>query len=552
MKYLIIIPFKYGRYLKARFKGKSMFDYSIERIEQIFDNEKIILSASKDRKTEEFLQNVSFKNNKTKIVFDDPDNLTNRLYNSVKDEEVEFIVRININQLLLNEVIIRRMIDFFIENYNTCEYLYQNDLPDTFGCDIIKKNTLEKIRYKFLAYSKENIIKLRGIKIKRFGIENVEELSEWKSDLLINNYYDYYINKYIVENKNYKDNSNDLKYISKLLTKAKNNFNLGIGLSKAEKEIIRRKYAFPNIITFEPISTCILDCEFCMLKELETWKYRRKTVMDFKDFKKLVDDTAFFLKQLNFSGGEPLLNKDVFKMFAYARKRGIFTYLFSNSQLLSRDNGIQKIIDNPPDQICIAFDALEKDVYETTRRKGDFDKLKENIVKLIDMKKKSGNKYPIIELQMVLTKKTLKMEKDYWKITKELGADIAQIKPLGVWPEGSASYDKKMIEEYIVTKKEHKNSRHDLDKDGNIIFYRKPGNCACVNISYIGSGGEVLPCWYIWGKDADVMGNINDNSFIDIWDSERYREYRDVMLNGWANKNCHRCIGVMKSEIRKL
>jgi len=318
-----------------------------------------------------------------------------------------------------------------------------------------------------------------------------------------------------------------------------------------KRKKIQEEYGYPRIIAFEPISKCILNCEFCILRELETWKHRRKTSMSFEEFKKIIDDIYFFTTDIQFSGGEPLINKDIFKMFAYARERNIYTLLATNGQLLSHRNNLENIIKYPPDRVLLSYEALDKSTYETIRVKGNYEVLLRNIKNLIKSKKESGNIYPLIILQMVLTKKNMHMEEGFWKVVKKLGADYGSIKALGIWPEGDTKYDKKMVEEYIIPHSEHPISRHEIDNDGNIVFFRKPGECPAVKHACIGSGGEVIPCWYIIAK-TEIMGNATDNKFPDIWNSEKYERYRDKMINDWANPLCHRCIGVgaTSSKIR--
>lgn len=219
-------------------------------------------------------------------------------------------------------------------------------------------------------------------------------------------------------------------------------------LKSLKKGFIQLKYGLPHVIAIEPISHCILNCEFCMLQELKWWKYRRKPRMTFDEFKKIVNDVSWFTTEIQFCGGEPILNQDIFRMFQYCRDKDIYTLLTTNGILLGRRDNIEKIINEPPDKILLAYDSPEKEQYETTRRKisskrGDLEMLQENIKKLISAKKKSGQYYPIIILQMVLTKKNMDKIDFFWKSVKEFGADYGAIKALGVWPEGSLEYDKK-------------------------------------------------------------------------------------------------------------
>jgi len=315
---------------------------------------------------------------------------------------------------------------------------------------------------------------------------------------------------------------------------------------------VQEKFGYPRVIGFEPISRCILNCEFCMLKDLETWKYRRKTRMEFEEFKKIIDDIAFFTTDIQFSGGEPLLNKDIFRMFRYAREKNIYTVLATNAQLLGYRNNLEDIMENPPDKMLIAYESVDKETYEAIRRKGKHDVLVNNIQALIEEKKRRKQKYPIIILQMVLTKKNMHQVELFWKSVKALGADYGSVKALGVWPEGSPEYERKMAEEYLVPHSENPISRHEVDENGNVVWFREVGQCPAVRHCFIGSGGEVYPCWYIVIK-MPTFGNAVDDNFVDIWNSEAYREYRDKMLNDWAHPLCHKCIGVgATGDRRKL
>lgn len=309
------------------------------------------------------------------------------------------------------------------------------------------------------------------------------------------------------------------------------------------KKRVQLKFGYPETIAFEPVSRCILDCEFCILRDLKTWEYRRKTIMTFEEFKKIIDDIAFLTTNIEFSGGEPLLNKDIFRMFRHARERNICTLLATNAQLLGYRNNLKDLMGSPPDKMLIAYESIDKETYEAIRRRGKHDVLVSNIRALIEEKRKRKQKYPIIILQMVLTKKNMHQEGLFWESVKALGADYGSVKPLGVWPEGSPEYDRKMVEEYVVPHSEHSISRHEIDENDNVICFRKPGQCPAVQHCYIGSGGEVYPCWYIVTQ-MPSFGNAVDDNFVEIWNGQAYREYREKMLNDWAHPLCHKCIGI--------
>lgn len=329
--------------------------------------------------------------------------------------------------------------------------------------------------------------------------------------------------------------------------------NLRYKLRLSKKYVIQMIKGLPVEIGIEPISTCPLNCEFCILRKLRTFEKRRKVRMSFDEFKKIVDDISFFCTDVQFSGGEPILNADIFKMFQYCRKNYINSWLATNAQMLDKEK-ISALLDNPPDVVELAFESPDKETYEKIRRHGNFERLNENIFELIRQKKERKQFYPVIMLQMVLTKVNRYQEKYYHQIVSDMGADFSSIKALGVWPEGDKEYIEKLEKEYIIDKREHPISRHYLDKNGKLIYAKvKKGDCAMLYRSYIGSGGEVFYCWYVFNKSIPV-GNAIDMNFVDIWNGNDYKRIRERMFKADAPHGlCVKCIGVdTRQDIKKI
>jgi len=322
------------------------------------------------------------------------------------------------------------------------------------------------------------------------------------------------------------------------------------GLPLKTKFHIMKKYfiqeikGLPRDMAIEIISTCPLNCAFCIIRDIKTFEKRRKIKMSLKEFKKFIDDIAFFCTDLQFSGGEPILHEDVFEMFRYCREKNILALLATNAQLLNKEK-IKLLLENPPHSILLAFESPDKKTYEKIRRFGNFEKLQKNIYELISQKRKTGQFYPIITLQMVLTKVNQYQEKYYHQVVSDIGANFSAIKALGVWPEGNSEYVEKLEREYIIDKKLHPISRHGLDKNGKIIYReRKKGECPLTQTAWIGSGGEVYPCWYIAAQKFSP-GNAIDKNFVDIWNSKIYKNFRKKMWEGVAYPGlCKKCIGI--------
>jgi radical SAM protein with 4Fe4S-binding SPASM domain len=58
---------------------------------------------------------------------------------------------------------------------------------------------------------------------------------------------------------------------------------------------------------------------------------------------------------------------------------------------------------------------------------------------------------------------------------------------------------------------------------------------------YVEPSGRVFPCCGSIYKDSGVLGNTNQASLNEIWNSDRMRELRNNMLNDRPTKGCNRC-----------
>jgi len=309
------------------------------------------------------------------------------------------------------------------------------------------------------------------------------------------------------------------------------------------KKVLQYRFGLPSKCNIEAISTCILKCEFCILRDLK--KYRRKVRMTYDDFLKIWRYMEPFTTEVEFTGGEPLLNKDVFSMIAEARRTDVFTTLTTNAQLLDQKT-CNKILDAAPSRILIAYDGVDADTYESLRVKADFGCLKNNIKYLCSQKRERALEYPKVDLQMVVNRRNVDDIISYWQDAVDLGADCALLKPLFVWPNSDLQTRQKMIDEYLIPR--NSLSYHDVSEQGELMDTRRPGVCPNVQKVHIGSGSEVIPCWYRL-QETYKAGYCAERPFIDIWFSEEYVEYRRRMQQEEVAEGCRRCIGIYKPRL---
>jgi MoaA/NifB/PqqE/SkfB family radical SAM enzyme len=155
---------------------------------------------------------------------------------------------------------------------------------------------------------------------------------------------------------------------------------------------------FPIRIWIELSSRCNLHCRFCVNKDLPD---SSRGDMDFNLYRKIIDEAAGRVHDVNlFHRGEPLLNKNIVNMIAYADKKGVRTRIHSNATLLNEELDREMMLAGL-DLISFSFDGYTKEVYEKNRAGAVFEKTLANIVEFLEVKKKLKSKKPYTIVQII-------------------------------------------------------------------------------------------------------------------------------------------------------
>jgi len=85
----------------------------------------------------------------------------------------------------------------------------------------------------------------------------------------------------------------------------------------------------PMVVGLFTTNRCNLKCSMCSI-----WRDKKKTTLSYDQLEKLVDAVTPGCCYFSFSGGEPLLVKDIDRMISYAAARIPYVHLVSNGMLL--------------------------------------------------------------------------------------------------------------------------------------------------------------------------------------------------------------------------
>ena len=105
---------------------------------------------------------------------------------------------------------------------------------------------------------------------------------------------------------------------------------LRYGIGSSQKDGSSRK----PIVVWNTTRTCNLNCIHCYSKSTSQY-YEGELSTD--EGKQLIDDLAEFkVPSILFSGGEPLIRKDIFELIEYATSKGLRAVLSTNGTLINQ------------------------------------------------------------------------------------------------------------------------------------------------------------------------------------------------------------------------
>lgn len=313
-------------------------------------------------------------------------------------------------------------------------------------------------------------------------------------------------------------------------------------------QFIKLKY-MPLSMDIEPTTGCNFRCTMCDVSS-PNWVTKN---MKIETFKELIDMNKQLI-QIKLQGmGEPFVNKNYIEFVNYAAKYGIFVQFVTNGSLLS-DKVVEQI--NSAENISkinISIDGATKEVFEKIRIRSNFDLIVENTKKLIDTIKLKKIR-PTISALSLIQKENFHQTKEIMYLCKELGFDNLsyQVQMTGWGKKDWEKNNKKQDINYNYKSYSHF-FKEIIDEarslnfkvkiiDSNLLSFDK--QCSYPwDTPYVNTEGRVTPCCMIPDPNVEELGNINNYHFKDIWNSQKYLEFRkDIKKNNIRDycKNCYK------------
>jgi len=269
--------------------------------------------------------------------------------------------------------------------------------------------------------------------------------------------------------------------------------------------------SYPSMIMIEPTNRCNFHCSLCALGN--GLDKRPAAELPFEAYKKTIDELSDYLSWVMlYIQGEPLLNKDIFKMVSYAKMRKIYVSFSTNGYLLDEEN-ISQILNSGLDHLTVSLDAARADTFREYKKIDAFQKVVGNIKALVAQRRKDRRLNPCICLQMIAIKENESQIEDFLDLASEVGVDEVFIKPARIdfFPKkftASLPSDKKYIRPSYLNPRE------------------APKRCLKPWMSFvINSAGVAAPCC----EDvllAYPIGDIFKDTIGAVWNGKRIQDFR--------------------------
>lgn len=323
-------------------------------------------------------------------------------------------------------------------------------------------------------------------------------------------------------------------------------------------EWLSNDVCFPLHVELGITNRCNHRCRFCTLG----WITHGSNDIDTDVMIRTLDSfKKVGVKSIYFAGeGEPTLHSGLVDFISYADSLNIKTSMSTNGSNF-KDNVAKESL-KYLSWIRFSLDASTPETYKILHgieAKGYYQVL-QNIRDAVKIKK--DNNYNVnIGVQAIFESQNAKEMLDMGKMLKEIGVDNFQIKPAHSHPNSSYKPDfydftniefVKQLEDLqseIFKVVVRLNSLHRLKEE------RTYKQCHAFHFySLIDAKGDVVPCNVFYNNSDFIYGNINEQSFEDIWNSQKRIDIIKK-IDGLNNKYCgnYRCrLDVMNRYLHRL
>jgi len=298
----------------------------------------------------------------------------------------------------------------------------------------------------------------------------------------------------------------------------------------------------PLHFQLEPATGCNLRCKMCQVPAYSRDQFK---TMSLDGFRHIFDQIRPIKVALS-GAGEPFLNRDLVKIIRYAHERGASVLTTTNFTLCT--SRLEEIVDSGLSLLKVSIDAARPETYAKIRGRDFHSRIVRDIKELQRIKKSKHSPTPYLRLQFVLQSDSIDEAAEVVDLAHELGANSIYYQPLETLlvaerkEELTRGVTFDLLRSRLIEARDRA-AKVGIGSNAGILvenldsYYRKYGRgvpdepprrvCLLPWFScYITVDGDVRPCCSFGEGETLFFGNLFERSFEEIWNSEKYREFR--------------------------
>ncbi|MCX6325693.1 MAG: radical SAM/SPASM domain-containing protein [Bacteroidia bacterium] len=291
----------------------------------------------------------------------------------------------------------------------------------------------------------------------------------------------------------------------------------------------------PVSISAELTNNCNLHCPECSSGSGQM--QRDRGFMDIELFNMVMKGIGTYLYNVNlYFQGEPMLHP---LFFSFVRNsRNTHTVVSTNGHFLSEENS-EKLVKSGLSKLIISLDGIDQDTYSAYRINGSVNTVLDGIRNVADAKMRYNSPLKI-EIQFLVNRLNENQIPQIRQMAARVKASLS-LKSMQV-------INKEDIGSWLPLNGRFR--RYKMKNREYIIKNSLPNRCARLWFNpVITWDGKVIPCCF--DKNAEyAMGDLNHDSFREIWDGPKYRIFRKSVLSGRQMiEICRNCTSGLRGVI---
>ena len=331
---------------------------------------------------------------------------------------------------------------------------------------------------------------------------------------------------------------------------------------KPEDELRARADLEPVCLYLEVTNRCNLLCTTCprTYEELEpeadmSWELFTSIVNQFDSIKRVVLHGV----------GEPMLVKDLPERIAFLKRRDIYVLFNTNGTLLSAANG-ERLLSTGLDELRVSLDAAESTVFQMVRGRDMFDRIVRNLTRFRRRQRELGVESPRVSLWLTGLRETIGQLEAFVRLAHRMDVPEVYLQRLVFFndnPIGLARSESALFEKTTAREEETIQRAEELASELGVIFNasgaaeprasvrqrredqpwslcRRPWT-----LMYFTATGRVLPCciapFSMHGYDSFTLGDATQQSLREIWNGDRYVDFRTSLMSSQPPRACANC-----------